>query len=83
MDTGTSGTLIPLEVMSALALPLLGGPAPVVGIGGASTMGLPCHLYMHFGEMNVNYIEAIACDSAWLDGENRMIIAGSSKTQRG
>ena len=34
LDTGADGTLIPLEVVSVLQLPLLDGRVPVAGVGG-------------------------------------------------
>jgi hypothetical protein len=49
LDTGADCTLIPLEALSVLRLPLLGDRFPVQGVGGATTTGFLCQAGIHVG----------------------------------
>jgi Aspartyl protease len=74
LDTGADGTLIPLEAVSILRLPLLDGRVPVAGVGGAITRGFPCQADMQFGDFRLSLLEFIACEAAAIGDGGQMII---------
>ena len=74
LDTGADVTLIPLEAVSTLRLPLLDGRVPVVGVGGAKMMGFPCQANLQLGEIQLALIEVIGCEAAAIGGQHQMII---------
>ena len=74
LDTGADGTLIPLEVVSVLQLPLLDGRVPVAGVGGAVTKGFPCQADLTIGPFSFSLLELIACESIAIGGYDQMII---------
>jgi predicted aspartyl protease len=74
LDTGADGTLIPLEVVSMLRLPLLDGRVPIAGVGGAITRGFPCQMDMQLAGFRLSLLEVIACEAAAIGDGNQMII---------
>ena len=74
LDTGADVTLIPLEAVSTLRLPLLDGRVPVVGVGGAMTMGFPCQANLQLGEIQLALLEVIGCEAMAIGGQDQMII---------
>jgi predicted aspartyl protease len=74
LDTGADCTLIPLEALSVLRLPLLGDRFPVQGVGGATTTGFLCQAGIHVGVMQLSLIEILACEALVLGGRDQMIL---------
>jgi Aspartyl protease len=74
LDTGADVTLIPLEVVSILRLPLLDERVPVMGVGGAITRGFLCKTAIQLGPIELPLINVIACEAAAIGGQNQMII---------
>jgi predicted aspartyl protease len=73
LDTGADCTLIPLEALSVLRLPLLGDRFPVQGVGGATTTGFLCQAGIYVGVMQLSLIEILACEALVLGGRDKMI----------
>jgi predicted aspartyl protease len=74
LDTGADCTLIPLEAVSVLRLPLLGDRFPVQGVGGATTTGFLCQAGIYGGVMQFSLIEILACEALVLGGRDQMIL---------
>jgi predicted aspartyl protease len=74
LDTGADGTLIPLEAVSVLRLPLLDERIPVTGVGGAVTKGFLCQAGIQFGDLHLSLMEIVACESVAIGGRDQMII---------
>lgn len=64
LDTGADGTLIPLEAVSTLRLPLQSKRVPVAGVGGAITMGFYCQAKLQLGEISLSPIKVVGCEAA-------------------
>jgi hypothetical protein len=64
LDTGADATLIPLEAVSVLRLPLLDERVPVVGVGGAVTNGFSCRAEMQLGDKRLSMMKIVACEAA-------------------
>ena len=74
LDTGSDCTLIPLEAVSVLQLPLLKGRESITGVGGANTIGYACRANLEMGEMRFEGIKLIACEAQLMGGQQRMIL---------
>jgi predicted aspartyl protease len=74
LDTGADATLIPLEAVSVLRLPLLDERVPVMGVGGAITRGFLCKTAIQLGPIGLPLINVIACQAAAIGGQNQMIV---------
>lgn len=74
LDTGADITLVPLEVISVLRLPLLGKKVSVVGVGGAVTVGFPCRADIQLGERRLSPPRIVGCDAAAIGMQSQMII---------
>jgi Aspartyl protease len=74
LDTGSDRTLIPLEAVSVLRLPLLDERVPMAGIGGAITKGFLCQTGIQPGEIRLSLLELVACESSAIGAGNQMII---------
>jgi hypothetical protein len=74
LDTGADTTLIPLEAVSVLRLPLLDERIPVMGVGGAVTKGFLCRMGIQLGEMQLPRIKVVACEAAAIGARDQMII---------
>jgi hypothetical protein len=74
LDTGADVTLIPLEAVSILRLPLLDERVPVMGVGGAITRGFLCKTAIQLGPIELPLINVIACEAVAIGGQNQMII---------
>lgn len=74
LDTGADVTLIPLEAVSVLRLSILDNKVPVVGVGGAMTMGYPCRVDLQFEDVKLPLIEVISCEAAAIGMQGLMII---------
>lgn len=74
LDTGADTTLIPLEVVSILRLPLLDERIPVMGVGGAVTNGFLCRSRIQLGEMWFPSMKLVACEAIVVGGRDQMII---------
>ena len=64
LNTGADVTLVPLEVISVLRLPLSSKKVPVVGIGGAITVGFSCRADIQLGERKLSPPRIVGCDAA-------------------
>jgi hypothetical protein len=76
LDTGEDCTLIPLEALSVLRLPLLGDRFPVQGVGGATTTGFLCQAGIHVGVMQCPEKSSGSYQRA--TGENQRAFASKS-----
>ena len=74
LDTGADTTLIPLEAVSILRLPLLDERVPVMGVGGAVTNGFLCRSRIQLGEMWFPSMKLVACEAMVVGGRDQMII---------
>jgi hypothetical protein len=74
LDTGADATLIPLEAVSILRLPLLDERVPVMGVGGAVTNGFLCRSRIQLGKIVLPSIKLVACESIVVGGRDQMII---------
>jgi hypothetical protein len=74
LDTGADVTLIPLEAVSVLRLPLADERLPVRGIGGGMTQGFFCRMGIQMGEIHLPMIKVIACTAAAIGMSNQMIV---------
>jgi Aspartyl protease len=74
LDTGADMTLIPLEAVSILRLPLLDERIPVLGVGGAVTKGFLCRVGIQIGEIQLPRIKVVACEAAAIGARDQMII---------
>ncbi|NJN49599.1 MAG: hypothetical protein HC805_07325 [Alkalinema sp. RL_2_19] len=74
LDTGADVTLIPLEAVSILRLPLLDERVPVMGVGGAITRGFLCKTAIQFGPIALSLVNVIACEAVAIGGQNQMIV---------
>ena len=74
LDTGADVTLIPLEVISVLRLPLSSKKVPVVGIGGAVTIGFPCRADIQLGEKRISPPRIVGCDASAIGMQGQMIV---------
>ncbi|MEL6488457.1 MAG: aspartyl protease family protein [Cyanobacteria bacterium J06621_3] len=74
LDTGSDTTLIPLEAVSVLRLPLLKNKAPVTGIGGGVTIGFMCRARLHFGEITIPFLKVASCEASSIGKPGQMII---------
>jgi hypothetical protein len=74
LDTGADTTLIPLEAVSVLRLPLLDERVPVMGVGGAVTKGFLCRMGIQLGETQLPRIKVVACEAAAIGARDQMII---------
>jgi Aspartyl protease len=74
LDTGADRTLIPLEAVSILRLPLLDERVPMTGVGGAITKGFLCQTGIQFGKIRLSLLELVACEAAAIGARDQMII---------
>ncbi len=74
LDTGADTTLIPLEAVSILRLPLLDERVPVMGVGGAVTNGFLCRSRIQLGEIWFPSMKLVACEAMVVGGRDQMII---------
>jgi predicted aspartyl protease len=74
LDTGADATLIPLEAVSILRLPLLDERVPVVGVGGAVTNGFFCRANLQIGEKRLARVSMIACEASAIGRRDQMIL---------
>jgi hypothetical protein len=74
LDTGSDLTLIPLEAVSALRLPLLNPRLSMLGVGGAATTGFPCQVEMHIGAIQLPLLEVVSCAAIAIGLPGQMII---------
>jgi predicted aspartyl protease len=74
LDTGADTTLIPLEAVSILRLPLLDERVPVMGVGGAITNGFLCRSRIQVGELWFPSMKLVACEAMVVGGRDQMII---------
>jgi hypothetical protein len=74
LDTGSDCTLIPLEVVSILQLPVLKMKESITGVGGGNTIGYPCRASLAFAECSFTGVMVIACEARLIGGDQRMIL---------
>jgi predicted aspartyl protease len=74
LDTGADATLIPLEAVSVLRLPLLDERVPVVGVGGAVTNGFFCRAEIQLGDKRLSMVKIVACEAAAIGRRDQMIL---------
>jgi hypothetical protein len=74
LDTGSDCTLIPLEAVSILQLPILKTRESITGIGGGNTIGYPCRASLAWAEFQLAGAMVIACEAALIGGPHRMIM---------
>jgi hypothetical protein len=74
IDTGSDCTLIPLEAVSVLQLPILKTRESITGIGGGNTIGYPCRASLELAESRFVGIMVIACEAQLIGGSHRMIL---------
>jgi hypothetical protein len=74
LDTGSDCTLIPLEAVSVLQLPMLKTRESVTGVGGGNTIGYPCRVSLEFAGCLFIGVKVIACEARLLGGDRQMIM---------
>jgi predicted aspartyl protease len=74
LDTGSDCTLIPLEAVSILQLPLLKTRELVTGIGGGDTVGYACRASLELADLRFAGVMLIACEATLIGGAQRMIV---------
>ncbi len=74
LDTGSDCTLIPLEAVSILQLPMLKTRESITGVGGGNTIGYPCRASLGLAESQFKGAMLIACEAKLLGGPHRMIL---------
>jgi Retroviral aspartyl protease len=74
LDTGSDCTLIPLEAVSILQLPILKKRESITGVGGGNTIGYPCRASVELAESQLMGVMMIACEAQLIGGAHRMIL---------
>jgi Retroviral aspartyl protease len=74
LDTGSDCTLIPLEAVSILQLPILKTRESITGVGGGNTIGYPCRASLELAESQFKGAMLIACEAQLIGGPHRMIL---------
>ncbi len=74
LDNGSDITLIPLEAVLVLQLPLLKTQVPVMGIGGGVTTGFLCRARLHFGDIRIPLLKVASCAAFSIGKPGQMII---------
>jgi hypothetical protein len=74
LDTGSDCTLIPLEAVSILQLPILKTRESITGVGGGNTIGYPCRASLELAESQFKGTMLIACEAQLIGGPHRMIL---------
>ncbi|MEL7356257.1 MAG: aspartyl protease family protein [Cyanobacteria bacterium J06560_6] len=76
LDTGADVTLIPLEAVSVLRLPLMDERVSVVGVGGALTIGFPCRIDLQLGDVELRSIRVVSCTAFSISSKPGQMIVG-------
>jgi predicted aspartyl protease len=74
LDTGSDCTLIPLEAVSILQLPVLKTKELITGVGGGNTIGYPCRVSLELGGVSFVGVKVLSCEARLIGGAQRMIL---------
>jgi hypothetical protein len=61
LDTGSDCTLIPLEAVSILQLPILKTRESITGVGGGNTIGYPCRASLELAASQLKRAFNLSC----------------------